>query len=1075
MAKFLRRQFVPVWIWLAALLVCGVLVSRTTFTADLSAFLPRAPTPEQQLLVNQLRDGLVSRLILVGIEGADARTHAGLSKALAAKLRTDSQFTSVSNGEAGGLQRDQAFLFENRYQLSPAVTPARFSVDGLRTAIGESLDLLASPVGMVVKSLLPRDPTGEMTLLLEQLAGTASQPNSVAGVWASRDSRRALLLVQTRVSGSDTDGQQRAVDAIRAAFAAAQPPNTVSARLLLTGPGVFGVNVRQTIEQEVTRLSTISIVLIASLLLLIYRSVPALALGLLPVVSGALAGVAAVSLGFGSVHGITLGFGTTLIGEAVDYSIYLFVQSDPGAQSKKDWVRKFWPTVRLGVLTSVFGFSSLLLSGFPGLAQLGVYSITGLIAAAAVTRFVLPLLLPAGFRVRDVSAMGEGLARLVRHAGLLRWGASGLVLAACLVIVMNRNTLWNKELSALSPVAAADQALDAALRADLGAPDVRYLVVISGADQEKVLVAAELAVQALQALVDSNVIGGVDSPTRILPSQATQASRRASLPTAPELRERLSQALQGLPLQPARLAPFLADAAAARDLKPVQRADLEGTTLSVAVDGMLVYNRATPDPGQRWSALLPLHAPLASNQPGQAGAVTVIDPARIRRVLAPGSADANGGTQTRFVDLKGEADQLYAGYLREAIVLSLGGLVAIGALLLVTLRSAPGVLRVLTPLAGAVLTVTAGLVLAGQQLTILHLVGLLLIVAVGSNYALFFNAAQPAPGITARTLASLLFANLTTVAGFGLLAFSSVPVLQAMGVTVGPGAILALLFAAIFAQPASPSESSLAVHRWRPTVLVRASLAVHVGALILLTVKPALWPWGIAALFANHVLLALAGLLPRCKLLGANWTRLPAASAARGEIALTIDDGPDPAVTPAVLALLDRYGAKATFFCVGAKAALFPEICRDIVRRGHAIENHSQHHRHNFSLLGPAGCQRELEAAQTTLAAITGERPQFFRAPAGLRNPFLDLVLQRLGLQLASWTRRAYDTRVGNPAQVLQILTRSLQAGDILLLHDRHAAFTPAHTPVILEVLPSLLDAIRQAGLHTVTLRQARL
>ncbi|MDP3169131.1 MAG: polysaccharide deacetylase family protein, partial [Polaromonas sp.] len=167
------------------------------------------------------------------------------------------------------------------------------------------------------------------------------------------------------------------------------------------------------------------------------------------------------------------------------------------------------------------------------------------------------------------------------------------------------------------------------------------------------------------------------------------------------------------------------------------------------------------------------------------------------------------------------------------------------------------------------------------------------------------------------------------------------------------------------------------------------------------------------------------------------------------------------------------HGAKATFFCVGRQAALHPEICRDIVRRGHRVENHSQLHRHNFSLLGPAGFRRELEAAQATLTAITGDRPQFFRAPAGLRNPFLDPALQRTGLRLASWTRRAYDTRQGDPATVLRKLCSSLQAGDILLLHDRHAALTPRGVPVILEVLPALLQAIAQAGLRPVTLREA--
>jgi peptidoglycan/xylan/chitin deacetylase (PgdA/CDA1 family) len=261
--------------------------------------------------------------------------------------------------------------------------------------------------------------------------------------------------------------------------------------------------------------------------------------------------------------------------------------------------------------------------------------------------------------------------------------------------------------------------------------------------------------------------------------------------------------------------------------------------------------------------------------------------------------------------------------------------------------------------------------------------------------------------------------------------------------------------------------------RWQMPPLVSLSLGIHAAAALAVLAVPSAWPWALAALVLNHAVLATVGLLPRSNWLGPNWTRLPAASAARGEIALTIDDGPDPVVTPAVLALLEKHGAKATFFCVGRQAALYPEICRDIITRGHRVENHSQLHRHNFSLLGPAGFRRELEAAQATLTAITGDRPQFFRAPAGLRNPFLDPALQRTGLRLASWTRRAYDTREGDPATVLRKLCHSLRAGDILLLHDRHAALTPQGVPVILEVLPPLLQAIQQAGLRPVTLREA--
>ncbi|MGH8821613.1 MAG: MMPL family transporter, partial [Rhodoferax sp.] len=372
----------PIWVWLAALLLCAVLISRATFTADLSAFLPHAPTQQQQLLVDQLRDGVASRLILVGIQGADGPSRAGLSKAVAARLRADGRFTTVSNGQAVMQERDRAFLFNHRYQLSPAMAPEHFSVAGLRAAVGDTLDLLASPAGLLVKSIVPRDPTGEFAGLLEQFAGPAAagaqRPHKADGVWVSPDGQRALLLLQTRSLGADTDGQQQAMAAVRAAFISAQQhsaPPALSATLVMTGPGVFAVNAREVIKSEVTRLAALSLTLIVTLLLLVYRSLRTLALGLLPVLSGALAGVAAVSLGFGTVHGITLGFGTTLIGEAVDYSIYLFVQSEQTQASSRQWLRDFWPTIRLGVLTSVFGFASLLLSGFPGLAQLGLYSI----------------------------------------------------------------------------------------------------------------------------------------------------------------------------------------------------------------------------------------------------------------------------------------------------------------------------------------------------------------------------------------------------------------------------------------------------------------------------------------------------------------------------------------------------------------------------------------------------------------------------------------------------------------------------------------------------------------------------
>ena len=519
--------------------------------------------------------------------------------------------------------------------------------------------------------------------------------------------------------------------------------------------------------------------LIAALLLLVYRSFSALALGFLPVISGALAGIAAVSLGFGAVHGITLGFGTALIGEAVDYSIYLFVQSEQSGANQQNWIRRFWPTVQLGVLTSIAGFASLLLSGFPGLAQLGLYAIAGLLAAAAVTRFVLPHLLPATFHIHDVTAIGRVLAHLTQRAAALRWPAAILLLAACAILVGNRASLFNDKISALSPVSQADVALDERLRADMGAPDVRYLVVVSGSSREAVLGASEQVSALLQTQVDQGELARFESPSRYLPSTATQRARQASLPPPGLLETRLARAVQGLPVRAQLFTPFLADVAAARSQPLLQAADLEQTSMAMALAALLLQQ------DHHWTALLPLTAPSGVS----------INASKIRAALA-----SMGLPNVLFVDMKAESDRLYSGYLHEAILLSLGGLVAIVGLLLAVFRSPMRVLRIIAPLAAAVVTVTAGLAALGQQLIILHLVGLLLVVAVGSNYALFFDRPDPLTPISPRTLVSMLFANLTTVAGFGLLAFSSVSILQAMGATVAPGVILALMYSAIFAR-----------------------------------------------------------------------------------------------------------------------------------------------------------------------------------------------------------------------------------------------------------------------------------
>jgi peptidoglycan-N-acetylglucosamine deacetylase len=268
----------------------------------------------------------------------------------------------------------------------------------------------------------------------------------------------------------------------------------------------------------------------------------------------------------------------------------------------------------------------------------------------------------------------------------------------------------------------------------------------------------------------------------------------------------------------------------------------------------------------------------------------------------------------------------------------------------------------------------------------------------------------------------------------------------------------------------APDREGERPRAWRPGAALWLSAGVHVAAVIALFVQPREWPWILATLVLNHAVLALIGLWPKSRSLGANMLRLPDAAVGRNEIALTFDDGPDPDVTPQVLDILDSYQAKASFFVIGDKAAAHPGLIREIVKRGHSIENHSCGHSNFYGFFAWTALSKDIGAAQDIIAGITGRPPVFFRSPMGIRNPLLDPVIARSGLRYVTWTRRGFDTVAGNPDAVLERLTRNLSAGDILVLHDRRSRSQRA---IVLDVLPVLLERIAAAGLRPVSLPQA--
>ena len=762
--------------WVAVLLLATLQITRTNFTADLSAFLPATADTQQQLLIDQIRSGAPSRTLFIGIEGGDEAARAAASRQLAAAMRASGRFDQVSNGENDAWAGVGSWMLERRYLLSPAVTPERFTPEGLREGIDETLSLLGTPAGTALKPLLEQDPTGEVQRIAESMIPVQS-PRTRDGVWVAREGPRALLLAGIRADGADLDAQQAALASVREAFA---PLQAQGLQLLVSGAPVFSVDSRAQIETEVKSLAIAGTLLMSLLLLVAFASPLAVLVAMLPVVTGVMVGIVAVSLAFGSVHGVTLGFGATLIGEAVDYAIYYLIQAG-GRDARngvgwRHWLANSWPTVRLGLLTSLCGFAALLFSGFPGLRQLGVFSLAGLVGAVLTTRFVLPVLMPDGAR-------GMGLRRQLGRAAraavavLPRTRALWLLLGlASALLVWQRDGLWDARLSSLNPVSAEALALDASLRGDItSGGDGGAFVIVHGLDAETTLQRAEAVSQRLELLVNDRVIAGFDSVTRFLPSLQTQRARQAALPDSAALQDALAQATEGGPLKAERLAPFLAAVAQARNLPLATPEMARASALAPLLAALTLQH-----PDGRWTVLLPVQ-PVGES----------VDIARVRRAL-------DGLAQTQVLDVGSELGKMYSRYLGEARTQAALGGVGVLLLMAAALRQKRRVLAVCQPLLLAVLLCLGGLALLQVPMGILHLVGLLLVVAVGSNYALFFDMMNSGAPASDDTLASLLLANVTTVMGFGLIAASDIQALSAIGSVVAPGALLALVLAAAF-------------------------------------------------------------------------------------------------------------------------------------------------------------------------------------------------------------------------------------------------------------------------------------
>lgn len=746
-------------------------------SADLRLFLPSPTTPEQRLLLEEIGEGPASRVLIIALAGAPPEELADTSRAFAESLQSNPQFRLVTNGEMS-LEAVPDELLAYRYLLSPTLDSRPLDAKYLHEELVARGRDLASPAGAFLEPWLPRDPTLELLKVLQRWQ-PMQEPNRLFDVWFDREGRRALLLAQTKAAAFDPDQQRVALAELDKALAEVAAGTNI--RMTVSGAGKFSVMMEARTRGEAQALGAAATVGMIVLLLIAYRRVGSVILSALPLASAGLAGLAAVSALFGTVHGITLAFGFTLIGVAQDYPIHLLSHAHtdrtPLASAKE-----LWPTLATGVASTCIAYLTFLFSGVVGLAQLTCFTVAGLAVAGLTTRFALPVLMDdAGRDFGDSQWLDRVWTRMERLPRPY-WAGVVAIVGSIAAIVLAPQPMWESDLSKLTPVPKDLLIQDTQLRGELGTPDVRYLLVITAQDSEFALERLQSLQPSLQKLVDDGAISGYDHAGRYVPTAQTQRQRQARLPEPQTLRADLQEAVEGTPFRPDVFEPFLEDVERARRLRLLTVERLRDSPLGASVEPLLSEH------DQRATALVTFSG---------------VENVGALREFAEGA-----GSNITLLDTKDASETLVANQRNEILwSLALAALLLIGVVAF-SLRKAARIYRVLAPMALTTLLIIGILQASGISLTLFHLIALILAAGLGLDYALFFEHAADDRVEQRRTLHALLVCSASTLMVFALLGASSLPVLRAIGVTVSLGVILNFILAMLLTRPRVTSDAT---------------------------------------------------------------------------------------------------------------------------------------------------------------------------------------------------------------------------------------------------------------------------
>lgn len=773
------------------IVVAAVFVfNRIYLTTDLGAFLPKGESDVDRLMVNLLDSGASSNLMFIGITGAQAEELASANKALEKRLEDSKYIQAIHNSPGTLSEPQQALIREYRYLLSEQLSVNSMTEDGLRDSFNRRMQGLTSPLASLEKKFIRFDPTGEILSIMNQYSSQdkdkSAAPRLVNGTWVSRSGKRSLMILEINATAFDLDGLSDAYNLIFRELSVLSENSTLE--FSITGPGAFAVFTRDTIRDDVRLLSLTATICVGLFLWLALRSVTMLLQVFIPLACGIIAAIAAVLFFYGNINGITLAFGVTLIGVAIDYPIHFFTHLGQGKHDpSKSSLKLIWPTLRLGVLSTVIAYGSLLFSEMTGLQQLGLFTITGLTVAAMTTRWILPLL------TRDSVPVNTGLRRLHRYLEILaipayraRWITLGVTLAAIAFMVLKQAPIADYNTRSLSPITKSQSNVDRQVRSELGQWSGGNLLLVTGQSDQQVLMRLESLTGFMNSLIEKQVLSDFTSVASILPSASLQAQRQSMLPERAELKKNLSAVVKEYPFKAGLFDEFIDDVEASRKLVPLKLAALGEYQLEERIGGLLHKQ------DNIW------YAPVLLYQ--------LTNPDLLRESLAVFIADQQGDMEGRsneswihYINLQTQSNEIMENALSSMIRLIMIGGFCIYLLLALNFRDPVRPLKILLPTLMSVALTVFILVVSGIALTVFHIVSLLLVVGLGLDYSLFFHRLTNHKDEWSSTFRALWMCCFSTVLVFSLLVISKTPPLHAVGMTVAIGASLCLILGAMFA------------------------------------------------------------------------------------------------------------------------------------------------------------------------------------------------------------------------------------------------------------------------------------